>query len=336
MDNNVDKRVARCRERAALRLFMVAFAAALLSSRSASAEYPERPITIIVPFVPGGANDVVVRILSEPLAKALGQPIIVENRGGAGGNIGIVAAARSQPDGYTILMASSSFAVNPSLYPHVSYDPFADFLPVADVVFFPCVIAVRQDLGLKTLADLIAMAKRKPGQLNYSTPGIGTLPHLAAELLKLRAKIDIVHVPYAGAGPAVQALIGGTVEIGSMSMSVALPQVRAGSVNALAVTGRDRWSELPDVPTVAEAGFGETVAETWQGFLVPAGTPRTVVDRLAKETIAILERPEMRDKFQQVGFGVVAKGPDALRDRIAQEFSKWKDVIQRAHLKLEP
>jgi tripartite-type tricarboxylate transporter receptor subunit TctC len=336
MNSNVNKRGARRSERAALRLFVVAFAVALLASRPGSAEYPERPITIIVPFVAGGANDVVVRILSEPLAKALGQPVIVENRGGAGGNIGIVAAARSQPDGYTILMASSSFAVNPSLYPHVSYDPFADFLPVADVVSFPCVIGVRQDLGLKTLADLIALAKLKPGQLNYSTPGIGTLPHLAAELLKLRANVDIVHVPYAGAGPAVQALIGGTVEIGSMSMSVALPQVRAGSVNALAVTGRERWSDLPDVPTVAEAGFAEAVAETWQGFLVPAGTPRAVVDRLARETIAILQRPEIRSKFQQVGFSVVAQGPEALHDRIAQEFSKWKDVIERTKMKLEP
>jgi tripartite-type tricarboxylate transporter receptor subunit TctC len=336
MDSNVNRRAARRSARANICLFIVAFLVALLSSRLGCAEYPERPVTIIVPFVPGGANDIVVRILSEPRTKALGQPVIVENRGGAGGNIGIVAAARARPDGYTILMASSSFAVNPSLYPRVSYDPFTDFMPVADLVFFPCVITVRPDLRLKTLADLIALAKAKPGQLNYSTPGIGTLPHLAAELLKLRANIDIVHVPYAGAGPAVQALIGGTVEIGSMSMSVALPQVTAGTVNALAVTGRDRWRELPDVPTVAEAGFTEAVAETWQGFLVPAGTPRAVVDRLAKDTIAILQRAEIRDKFQQVGFGVVAKGPEALRDRIAEEFSKWKDVIDRTHMKLEP
>ena len=301
----------------------------------APAAYPERPITIIVPFPPGGANDIVVRILSEPLSKALGQPIVIENRGGAGGNIGIGAAARAQPDGYTILIAASGFAVNPSLYPKVPYDPFKDFVPVADLVFFPCVIAVRPDLGVTALSGLIAHAKSHPGKLNYSSPGIGTLPHLAAELLKLSAGIDVVHIPYNGAPPAAQALLGGTVEVGSMSMSVALPQAKAGHIRALAATGKERWTELPDVPTLGEAGFPEAVAETWQGFLAPAGTPDEAVNRIATEVMAILQRPDIRERFHNAGFGVVGGGPESLRARIAEEVPKWRDVITKARIKAE-
>ncbi len=299
------------------------------------AEYPERPVTIVVPFVPGGANDIVVRILTEPLAKALGQSVVVENRGGAGGSIGAAAVARAQPDGYTLLMGSTSFAVNPSLQRRTGYDPFKDFAPVVDMVFFPCVIAVRKDTPIDNFADLLAAAKREPGKLNYSTPGNGTLPHLAGELLKIKAGIDIVHVPYSGAGPAVQALLGGTVEIGVLSMSVGLPQVQAGTVKALAVTGRERWPDLPDVPTLAEAGYPEAAAETWQGFFAPAGTPADAIDRLARETIAILRQPDTREKYRHAGFGVTARGPQELRDRLAEEYPKWKTVIEKAGLRAE-
>ncbi len=299
------------------------------------AEYPERPVTIVVPFVPGGANDIVVRILTEPLAKALGQSVVVENRGGAGGSIGAAAVARAQPDGYTLLMGSTSFAVNPSLQRRTGYDPFKDFAPVVDMVFFPCVIAVRKDTPIDSFADLLAAAKREPGKLNYSTPGNGTLPHLAGELLKIKAGIDIVHVPYSGAGPAVQALLGGTVEIGVLSMSVGLPQVQAGTVKALAVTGRERWPDLPDVPTLAEAGYPEAAAETWQGFFAPAGTPADAIDRLARETIAILRQPDTREKYRHAGFGVTARGPQELRDRLAEEYPKWKTVIEKAGLRAE-
>ncbi len=299
------------------------------------AEYPERPVTIVVPFVPGGANDIVVRILTEPLAKAVGQSVVVENRGGAGGSIGAAAVARAQPDGYTLLMGSTSFAVNPSLQRRTGYDPFKDFAPVVDMVFFPCVIAVRKDTPIDNFADLLAAAKREPGKLNYSTPGNGTLPHLAGELLKIKAGIDIVHVPYSGAGPAVQALLGGTVEIGVLSMSVGLPQVQAGTVKALAVTGRERWPDLPDVPTLAEAGYPEAAAETWQGFFAPAGTPADAIDRLARETIAILRQPDTREKYRHAGFGVTARGPQELRDRLAEEYPKWKTVIEKAGLRAE-
>ena len=242
----------------------------------ARADYPERPLTMIVPFAAGGAIDIIARVLSEPLSKALRQPIVIENRAGAGGNIGVAAAARAKPDGYTILMGSSSFAINPSLYAHVSYDPFKDFAPVADLGFYPCVIATRTDLGINTLAELIAYAKANPGKVEFATPGTGTVPHLAGELIKIRAGIDMLHIPYTSGGQAVQALIGGMVSVASLATPQALPQIQAGKIKALALTGRERWPELPDLPTLLESGLDRAVAETWQGFFVPAGTPDAV------------------------------------------------------------
>jgi tripartite-type tricarboxylate transporter receptor subunit TctC len=298
----------------------------------ASAAYPERPVTIVVPFAPGGANDVVVRIIQQPLGEALGQPIIVENRGGAGGNIGFGFVARARPDGYTLLLAPSSFVVNPSLYDKVPYDPFKDFEPVAEITFFPVTFAVRPDLGVNTLADLIARAKEMPGRMNYSTPGPGTLPHLATELLKLRAGIDMVHIPYAGAAPAAQALISKTVDLGTMSISAAIPLLQAGSLKALAVTGAERWPDLPDVPTVTEAGVPASVSESWQGVLVPAGTPSDVIERLATALLAIAQRPNIRDKLRSAGFAATGRGPRAFAKRIAEDVPKWREVIERARI----
>ncbi len=301
----------------------------------ADAAYPERPVTMIVPFAAGGAIDIIARVLSEPLSKALRQPIVIENRAGAGGNIGVGAAARAKPDGYTILMGSSSFAINPSLYPRVPYDPFKDFLPVADLGYYPCVIATRNDLGLNTLADLIALAKTRPGKLNFATPGTGTVPHLAAELLKVRAGISMVHIPYPGGGQAVQSLMGGTVEVASLATAQALPQVLSGKIKALAQTGRDRWHELPNLPTLVESGLDQAVAETWQGLLVPAGTPDDIVKRIADETTAILRQREVIEKFRQIGLVVTGNGPEALRARLADEVPRWKEVIEKGGIKTE-
>ena len=195
-------------------------------------------MTILVPFAPGGANDVVVRAIQQPLAEALGQPIVVENRGGAGGSLGTGYAARQKPDGYTILMAATGYAVNPSLYDKVYYDPLKDFDPVAEVTTFPVIYAVRPDIGVKSMQELIAYAKKRAGGLNYSTPGAGTLPHLAAELLKLNTGIEMVHIPYPGAAPAAQALLGKTVDVASISISVAKPQIDAGNFIGLAVSRR--------------------------------------------------------------------------------------------------
>jgi tripartite-type tricarboxylate transporter receptor subunit TctC len=313
-------------------LLLTLLTALTLTPVTAFAAYPERPVTIVVPFAPGGANDVVVRIIQQPLSEALGQPVIVENRGGAGGNIGFGFVARAHADGYTLLLAPNSFAVNPSLYDKVPYDPFKDFEPVAEISFFPVTFAVRPDLGVSTLKELIAHAKEMPGRLNYSTPGPGTLPHLATELLKLRTGIDMVHIPYAGAAPAAQALLSRTVDVGTMSITVAMPLVQAGHLKALAVTGAERWPDLPDVPTVEEAGVPSSVSETWQGVLVPAGTPREVVTRLATALVEIARRPNVRDKLRHAGFAATGRGPDAFARRIAEDVPKWKEVIEKARI----
>jgi tripartite-type tricarboxylate transporter receptor subunit TctC len=309
--------------------------AGALSTGAAFATYPERPVTIVVPFAPGGANDVVVRIIQQPLSDALGQPVIVENRGGGGGNIGFGFVARARPDGYTLLLAPNSFAVNVSLYDKTPYDPFKDFEPVAEISFFPVMFAVRPDLGVSTLQELIARAKAAPGRLNYSTPGPGTLPHLATEALKLRTGIDMVHIPYSGAAPAAQALLSKTVDVGTMSITVAIPQIQAGTLWGLAVTGAERWPDLPDIPTVEEAGVPSSVSETWQGVLVPAGTPKDVVERLAKALLEIAQRADVREKLRHAGFAATGRGPQAFAKRIADDVPKWKDVIEKARISVK-
>jgi tripartite-type tricarboxylate transporter receptor subunit TctC len=260
---------------------------------------------------------------------------VIENRGGAGGNIGFAWVAHARPDGYTLLLAPNSFAVNPSLYDKVAYDPLKDFEPVAEISFFPNVFAVRPDLGVSTLEQLIAHAKERPGALNYSTPGPGTAPHLATELLKQRTGIDMVHIPYAGAAPAAQALIGKTVDLGTMSISVAMPQIQSGNLKGLAVTGAERWPDLPEIPTVAEAGVPECVSEPWQGILVPAGTPKDIVDRLANALVEIARRPDVREKLRHAGFAANGRGPEAFAKRIAEDVPKWKDVIEKARISVK-
>jgi len=320
---------------AATRVVLLGLLGLIVATPPALADYPERPITIIVPFAPGGANDIVARILSEPLAKALGQPIVIDNRPGASGNIGMGAAARAPADGYWILIAATGLAANPSLYAKVPFDPLKDFVAIADIASFPSLITVRPGLGVNSLSELIAYAKANPGKLNYASSGVGTVPHLAAELLKLSAGIDMVHIPFHGATPALQAVLAGSVEVGLMSMSVTLPQVKAGNLKALAVTGRERWPELPDVATLGEAGFPEAIAEAWQGFLAPSGTPEAVIGRFSAEVVAILQRPDIREKFHAAGFAVVGEGGQALRALITSEVVKWRDVITRAGIKGE-
>jgi tripartite-type tricarboxylate transporter receptor subunit TctC len=269
----------------------------------------------------------------QALADALGQTIVIENRGGAGGSVGTGYAARQKPDGYTVLLAASGFVVNPSLFDKVYYDPYKDFEPVAEFAKFPIIFVVRPDSGMKTLADLIARAKKSPGKLNYSSPGGGTLAHLGAELLKLHAGINMVHVPFPSAAPAAQAVIGKHVEVAAVSVAVAKPQIDAGTLLGLVVTGRERWVDLPGIPTVVEAGVPQAVVETWQGLMVPAGTPKDIVERLAQAMLAVVKRPEVRARMRKAGFQWSASGPDAFRKRVLEELPRWKDLIQRARIK---
>jgi tripartite-type tricarboxylate transporter receptor subunit TctC len=309
--------------------------AGALAAGAACAAYPERAVTIIVPFAAGGGSDIVARVLSKYLTESFGKSVIVENRAGAGGNIGIAAAARAKPDGYTLLVVSSVLVVNPSLYKQAPFDPFKDFVPVVDIGASPNVIVTRADSAIKSVADLIALAKKNPNLLNYSSPGSGTSPHLATELFKYRAEINLTHVPYSGAGPSMQAVLGGAVQLGAFSLGSAGVHMTNGTLRALVHTGAGRMPDFPTVPNMTEAGFPNSDSETFQVLVAPAGTPQDVIDRVAKDVIAILTRPDVRETLKQTGFGVIAGGPDVLRKRIAREVPMWKDVIERANIKAE-
>jgi tripartite-type tricarboxylate transporter receptor subunit TctC len=308
----------------------LALGAAALGRPAAAAGWPERTVRIVVPFAAGGPSDLTARLMSDKLREALGQTFIVENRGGAGGNLGIAQVARSAPDGYTLLVVSSAFVVNPGLYRQVPYDPLKDFAPVAELDTSPNVFIATPASGITTIAQLVARAKANPNELSYASAGIGTTPHLAAELLKIAAGINVTHVPYPGAGPAIQAILGGTVPLMCASLPGAHPGILAGTLRALAVTGAQRWYDMPDVPTMLELGFSGFVSDTFHCMLAPAGTPAEIVDRLAAASLAALKQPAFHDKLRTLGFEVIGNGPDGLRRRIADEVPRFRDLIAKA------
>jgi tripartite-type tricarboxylate transporter receptor subunit TctC len=309
-------------------------AASQLGSRLAwAAAYPERPIKIIVPFAPAGPTDIMARILATHLGEALGGTAIVENRSGAGGNIGIGIAAHAEPDGYTLLVTSSAYVVNPGLYAKIPYDPYKDFAAIAELATSPNVILVDPKLGVNSVADLVARAKADPNELNYASPGIGTTPHLSGELFKIVCNINMTHVPFPGAAPAIQALLGGTTQVAFAALPPARPQIEAGALKALAVTGTHRWFDLPDVPTMVELGYQDFISDTFQGFLAPAKTPRAAVELLAAKSIEILKTPKIAEQLRNNGFEVIANGPDGMTKRIADEVPKWRDIVAKAGIK---
>src|SRR5215467_3549312 len=308
----------------------LALGASTLTRGAAAAGYPERPVRIIVPFAAGGPSDLTARLIGDKLREALGQTFIVENRGGAGGNLGIAQVARSAPDGYTLLVVSSAFVVNPGLYKNAPYDPFKDFAPVAELDTSPNVFIATPASGITTIAELVARAKANPNELSYASAGIGTTPHLAAELLKITAGINVTHVPYPGAGPAIQAILAGTVPLMCASLPGAHPGIKAGTLRPLAVTGSARWFDMPDVPTMLELGFAGFVSDTFHCMLAPAGTPAEIVDRLAAASLAALKEPAFHDKLRTLGFEVIGRGPDGLRQRIADEVPRFRELITKA------
>ena len=328
---------ARPTRRAVLRAVGVVASAAganVLGPRPANAAaYPERPVRIIVPFAPAGPTDIMARILASHLGDAIGGTVIVENRPGAGGNLGIGTAARAETDGYTLLVTSSAFVVNPGLYAKIPYDPFTDFAAIAELGTSPNVILADPKLGLNSIADLVAHARAHPGELNYASPGIGTTPHLSGELLKIKAGLEVVHVPYSGAGPAIQALLGGTTQLAVAALPPAHPLIESGALKALAVTGAHRWFDLPQVPTMVELGYTDFISDTFQGFLAPAKTPAAIVELLSTKAIAILKTPKIAEQLRNDGFEVEAFGPDGLRRRIAEEVPKWREIVAKAGIK---
>jgi tripartite-type tricarboxylate transporter receptor subunit TctC len=314
-------------------LIGAAAASSLGGSRAKAAGYPERPVKIIVPFAPAGPTDIMARILVAHLGEAIGGTVIVENKPGAGGNIGIGIAAHAEPDGYTLLITSSAYVVNPGLYAKIPYDPTTDFAPIAELGTSPNVILVDPKLGVSSVSDLIARAKANPDELNYASAGIGTTPHLSGELFKIVGGVQITHVPFSGAGPAIQAILSGTTQVAFAALPPAHPHIESGALKALAVTGVHRWFDLQDVPTMVELGYRDFISDTFQGFLAPAKTPPAIVELLSARSIEILKRPAIAEQLRNNGFEVIANGPDGMRKRIDDEVPKWRDIVAKAGIK---
>ena len=314
------------------RLFACAAVLGALAAQPASAAYPDKPVKVIVPFAAGGPTDVMARLIAQKLSESLKQQFYVENRPGAGGNIGMAEAGRAAPDGYTILVASSSFVVNPSLYAKNPYDPFKDFTPVTLAAASPNILVVNSSFPAKTVKDLIAILKKEPGKYTIANPGIGTTPQLAAELFKLELKLDATSVPYNGAGPAIQSTVAGHTPIAFTALPPTSPQVKAGTLRGLAVTSARRSPALPDVPTMAEAGVKDQESETMQGIFLPAKAPKEIVDLLNKEISKTMALPDVKAKCAQLGFDPVANSPAEFTAYIKKEVEKWAKVIKDAKI----
>jgi tripartite-type tricarboxylate transporter receptor subunit TctC len=307
-----------------------AIGAVAFARPAVAAGYPDRPVRIIAPFAAGGPSDLLSRLFSVKLGEALGGSFYVENRAGAGSNIGTAAAARAAPDGYTLLLTSSAFVLNPGLYKQVPYDPVKDFAPIAELVTSPNVFIATPASGITSMAELVAQAKAKPDTLNYASAGIGTTPHLAGEWLKSLAGIKMTHVPFAGAGPALQAILSGTVPLACASLPGAHPLILSRDVRALAVTGSERWYDLPDVPTMIELGYQDFVSDTFHGVFAPAGTPPDIVERLSSVLLEAVRQPALHEQLRSQGFEVIGNGPDGLRRRIEAELPRYRDLLVKA------
>jgi tripartite-type tricarboxylate transporter receptor subunit TctC len=316
----------------------VALLTALLAASAVHGQvggYPNRPVKVIVPFPPGGPSDVIARLLAQKFSENLGQQFYIENRAGGGGNLGTALAARAPADGYTILVASSSFMINPGLYAKIPYDPYNDFDPVTEIADTPNVLVVHPSLPAKTVGELVALVRASPGKLSYANPGTGTPSHLSGEMFKLALKIDMVAVPFQGGGPMIQSVVGGHTPIAFSSMPPAAPQIKEGRIRALAVTSAKRSIAVPEVPTMAEAGVGDQEGGTPQGILVPKGAPKEVGDLLYRETVRVIALPEIRQKLAAIGFEPIGSTPAEFSDRIRTEIPKWAKVIRDANIKPE-
>jgi tripartite-type tricarboxylate transporter receptor subunit TctC len=309
-------------------------APAFLRVRSALAAYPERPVRIVVANTPGGPSDLVGRMTAAALQHATGKTFIVENIGGAGGNIGMANAARSTPDGYTILLATNAYSVNASLYNKIPYDAHKDFVGVSELASSPNTFVVRSELPAKTMKEFVALAKAEPDKYNCATPPIGTTPQIQLEVLKLRDKLPkLEDVVFKGGGDALQALLSGTVQLSSGSLPPAAPHIKAGTLRCLAVTGESRWPDMPNVPTMQEEGYKDFVFATDTVLLAPAKTPPEAIKWIESETLKVLGTAEMKDKLYKAGFQVRPKGADAAWARVTKEIEMFKSIIDQAGIK---
>jgi tripartite-type tricarboxylate transporter receptor subunit TctC len=297
--------------------------------------YPNKPVRIVVGFTAGGPTDAIARIVAQKLSDSLGQQFVVENMGGAGGNTAAGQVARATPDGYTIMAISTGFVVNPSLYAKVPYDPIKDFAPISLVAASPNIVVVNPSVPAKTLSELIQLIRDNPGKYSFAGPGVGSTPHLGGELFRLAFKLDLVHVPFAGAGPAVQATVGGHTPIAFTALPSSLSAIQAGQLRALGVAAPKRAASMPDVPTFAEQGITDQDAETLTGIVAPAATPKEIVDLLYREIAKAVAQPEVRERLTTLGFDPVANTPDEFGARIKLEIEKWGKVVRDAKLRIE-
>jgi tripartite-type tricarboxylate transporter receptor subunit TctC len=303
---------------------------------AASAQnYPSRPVRVVVGFPAGGPTDAIARIVAQKLSDNLGQQFFVENIGGAGGNTAAGQVARMTPDGYTIMAISTGFVVNPSLYAKVPYDPVKDFAPVTLVAVSPNVVVVNPQVAAKTLPELVQLIRDNPGKYSFAGPGVGSTPHLGGELFRLAFQLDLVHVPFTGAGPAIQATVGGHTPIAFTALPPALSAVQSGQLRALGVASTERAAGMPDVPTFAEQGVKDQDADTLTGIVAPAGTPKEIVDLLYREIAKIVAQPDVKERLTVLGFNPVANTPEQYGARIRLEIDKWGKVVRDAKLRIE-
>lgn len=304
-------------------------------ARLGAETYPSKPLRFVLPFPPGGPTDILGRIIGQKLAERLGQPVVPENRPGAGGNLGLEVAAKSRPDGYTIVLASPTLSISPTLYKKLNYDSVKDFAPISLVAQIPNVLLVRPSLPVKSIKELIEYAKANPGKLNFGSGGIGTAAHLASELFKTLARINILHVAYKGSNQAMIGMIGNEVDMVVIGIPSSQAQIQAGKVKALAVLSEERLPAFPGVPTIKEAGIDNFVVTTWYGVLAAAGTPRDIVSRLSEEWHKIEAMPDTKEKMQKAGFEPMSNTPEKFAEFVKTEIVRWGKVIRDANLSID-
>jgi tripartite-type tricarboxylate transporter receptor subunit TctC len=318
-----------------LQILALALVSLVVPLHPGAQSYPDKPIKIIHGFAAGGGADVLLRTILPQVSENLGQQIVVEYRPGAGGNLAMEAVARAAPDGYTLLMGTPGLAINPSLYSNLTFDPLKDFAPISLIGSVQNVLIVHPELAVNDVGGLITLAKARPGKLNFASSGTGTSLHLAAELFKVSAGVDIAHIPYKGGAQAMTDVIGGQAEMMWNVLPSALPQIKAGRVKALAVTGKLRSDALPNVPTMQEAGVADYTAITWNGILAPAGTPKPIISKLNEAIVKALKSPEMKTKYAAIGQDVLWSTPEEFTAFLADETQRWSKVVRTAGIKAQ-
>jgi tripartite-type tricarboxylate transporter receptor subunit TctC len=311
---------------------IVFLALVLASPAFAADEFPSKPVRLIVPFPPGGPNDLIARVVGQRMSDIFRQPVIIDNRGGQAGVLGTDAVAKAAADGYTIgIVSASAIVISPSME-KIAYDPQKDLQPITLVATVPEMLVVAKDVPATNMSELVALAKAQPGKLNFASAGVGGLPHLAGELFKLTAGIDIVHVPYRGAAPAINDLLGQQVQMTFLDLPVILPQIKAGNLKPIALGARERATQAPDVPTTAEVGMPELLIENWYGMVGPAGLPREILDRINRVAVEAMSDAGVKDKLADQGLTLVPQTPEEFRAFIAKDAVRWANVVKKAGL----